>query len=366
MSQEHLDDVSKYHGESPTVSSTDLTSNQLPPAERDPNPPNAFVYHARKVYHPLGFKKGYNFILFVIFAGIMFLFCLIRLPYLNVTGSAPSSFFSNIMPSERYWFSNFTIYRVGITMHLATIIPAGALMVFQFIPVIRYKLLIVHRVNGYIILTLVTIANVGAIMISRRSFGGGVEVQAAVVTMATMITTSIALAYYNIKKIQIEQHRKWMLRAMFYLGIIITMRAILFFSATVVNGSGEYWTAVDCLELQFGYSNMTTFKERYPSCLATNGSVVPGFVAVHALADGLVEQVAVGWKLSFGMATWLSIILHVIGVEIYLALTPRETERLRQVSYQRQLERGYTNAGRGGLTADRIGDAIKWKPNQGQ
>ncbi|KAK6537295.1 hypothetical protein TWF694_011487 [Orbilia ellipsospora] len=364
MSHEHFDNVSIYP-ESSTGSFANLTSNQLPPAERDPNPPNAFVYHARKVYHPLGFKKGYNFTLFVIFAGIMFLFCLIRLPYLNVTGSASWSFFSNILPSDRYWYSNFTIYRVGITMHLAAIIPAGALMVFQFIPMIRYKLLIVHRVNGYIIITLVTIANIGAIMISRRAFGGGVEVQAAVATMAIMITTSIALAYYNIKKIQIEQHRKWMLRAMFYLGIIITMRVILFFSARAVNKSGEYWTAVDCQELQFAYQNITVFQQRYPSCLGSDGKSVSGFVAVHGIADGLVEQVSVGWKLSFGMAAWLSIILHVAGVEIYLALTPRETERLRQVSYQRQLERGYANAGRGGLTADKLGDAIKWTPNQG-
>ena len=31
----------------------------------NPNP-NAFVRHARKIYNPIGFNKGYNFVLFFI------------------------------------------------------------------------------------------------------------------------------------------------------------------------------------------------------------------------------------------------------------------------------------------------------------
>lgn len=43
-------------------------------------------------------------------------------------------------------------------------------------------------------------------------------------------------------------------------------------------------------------------------------------------------------------------------------LTPAEHERLRNVSYQRQLEAGMKNPGRAGLTVDRFGDAEKWIP----
>lgn len=43
-----------------------------------------------------------------------------------------------------------------------------------------------------------------------------------------------------------------------------------------------------------------------------------------------------------------------------LHLTPREAERLRQVSYTRQLEAGMQNPGSAGLTADRFGDAKPW------
>lgn len=69
------------------------------------------------------------------------------------------------------------------------------------------------------------------------------------------------------------------------------------------------------------------------------------------------EQIGASLDMSFGMAMWLAIFLHLVGIEIYLALTPRENERLRQVSYERQLERGMKNPGSAGLTADRFGDA---------
>lgn len=64
--------------------------------------------------------------------------------------------------------------------------------------------------------------------------------------------------------------------------------------------------------------------------------------------------------MSFGMAIWVALWLHAIGIEIYLHLTPKEAERLRKVSYQRQLEAGWQSPGRAGLTADRVGDAEMW------
>lgn len=47
---------------------------------------------------------------------------------------------------------------------------------------------------------------------------------------------------------------------------------------------------------------------------------------------------------------------------LQLHLTPAEAERLRNVSYQRQLEAGMKRPGRAGLTADRIGDSPLWVP----
>lgn len=47
---------------------------------------------------------------------------------------------------------------------------------------------------------------------------------------------------------------------------------------------------------------------------------------------------------------------------VQLHLTPAESERLRRISYQKQMEAGFKNPGRGGLTADRLGDAAIWSP----
>ena len=64
------------------------------------------------------------------------------------------------------------------------------------------------------------------------------------------------------------------------------------------------------------------------------------------------------------MALWVAIFLHVVGVEIYLALTPREGQRLRMVSYERQLAAGFRNPGSAGLVVERLGDADHWAPDQ--
>jgi uncharacterized membrane protein YozB (DUF420 family) len=53
-------------------------------------------------------------------------------------------------------------------------------------------------------------------MIMRHAFGGGMDTQAAMGTLAIMFLVSIGVALHNIKRLQIEQHRAWMLRAWFY------------------------------------------------------------------------------------------------------------------------------------------------------
>lgn len=140
-------------------------------------------------------------------------FVLARFSYLDIDGM----FHKSTAPSE--WL----IYRdgldkIGITIHLSACLPAGFLMVWQFLPIIRHKALIFHRINGYFVILLVFISNAGALMIARRAFGGTILTQTGVGVLAIMITVSVTMAYYNIKRLQIDQHRAWMLRTMFYMG----------------------------------------------------------------------------------------------------------------------------------------------------
>lgn len=97
----------------------------------------------------------------------------------------------------------------------------------------------------------------------------------------------------------------------------------------------------------------------YPECAPGNDS---RYAVVHAsFLDGNPEEIGASMRMNFGMGLWMSLFLHAVGVEIYLKLTPRESERLRQVSYERQLEAGAKNPGSAGLVVERFGDAEPWK-----
>ncbi|KAI9720789.1 MAG: hypothetical protein M1812_002628 [Candelaria pacifica] len=320
--------------------------------------PNGFIQFWRKAYRPMGFAKGYNFPLWIIFAGAMVGFCLARFQYLDITGK----FAQGVAPGEWYWY-RAGIYRVGITIHLGAVLPAGFLSVFQFIPVIRHKLLILHRINGYIFIILMTLGNVGALMIARRAYDGTLATQTMVGTAAIMITIGISMAYYNIKRLQIDQHRAWMLRTVFYAGFIITLRIIMIIAALIVSSQGGNYMSMSCDQVSFMYNkNQASFKALYPQC-GTPNMTREGQVSVLAnFNDGSAVGVKASLAFSFGAAGWLALWLHAIGVEIYLALTPAESERLRVRSYERQLEAGFDHPGSAGLTVDRWGDAPKWEP----
>ncbi|TKA68273.1 hypothetical protein B0A49_10041 [Cryomyces minteri] len=299
---------------------------------------NAWVRFWRKVYHPLGFNKGYNFPLFIVFVGALLGFILARFQYLNIDGI----FAKSAAPGEWYWYGR-DHYRIGIIMHLSAIIPAGFLVCFQFVPVLRHM-------------------SCCALMIARRAFGGELATQTGVGLLAIITTLGVSMAYYNIKRLQIDQHRAWMLRTWFYAGSIITLRLILIISAHIISSIGSYYLAVPCDEIDF-ISGPGTAYSTYQSCLA--GDSVAAVHANFSNKTGNVEKIRASLDVSFGMALWLALFLHAFGVEIYLQLTPAESERLRRVSYERQFEAGFEHPGSAGLTVDRWGDAEAWAPPSG-
>lgn len=125
-------------------------------------PANAFVAKARTLYNPVGFSRGYNFVLFFIFAGALMGFTLSRFPYINFY----RVYCGNDSLGECYYG------QLGLILHLAGILPAAFLACFQFVPVIQHKLLILHRINGYVILLLSMAGTAGGIMAAKHAFGG--------------------------------------------------------------------------------------------------------------------------------------------------------------------------------------------------
>jgi uncharacterized membrane protein len=311
------------------------------------------------LYALLGFKKRYNAILFCIFASPLFLFALFQLfQCFTVEGIRVSQ----TAPGEMYWFQKGH-RRVGICIHLAAVLPCALLAVLQFVPATRQKMPSFHRINGRIVLVLLLVANAGALMIARHSFGGTIDVQTIVGFLLIITTAGGALAYYNIRRLQIDQHRAWMLRTFFYMGTILTARPIMVLSALIISRLEEYRNVWPCemIEWTWKYYGADSYLQSYPQCADQSGAI-GGFAPVLAniFSKSDPAQIGASLQVPVGMAFWISLALHAVGVEIYLALTPREATRLRMESYKRQVAAGYESPGSAGLVPEKFGDADPW------
>lgn len=314
-----------------------------------------------KVYNFFGFTKGYNFPLWIIFAGAMFGFCLSRLEDFNYD----KYFAFNIGASYMYYFHGGH-YKAGMIMHLAGVIPAGLLMVLQFTPVLRHRYITLHRINGYLVIALLFVGNLGAALaLGHNDSGTRVATQSVEVLLVIMTTIGMGMAYYNIKRLQIDQHRAWMLRTMFWFGAVVTTRIVLHIGILIMPKVGNYYTVWSCDVLDYMYSSSGfpgILEKKWPQCLQPNGTL-DGQVVVKAAWNLQEPEMAVtDFNILFGPALWISLALNAIGIEIYLALTPQEARRLRQVSFERALAAGMKNPGNTGTTAQKWGDAEAWSP----
>ena len=158
------------------------------------------------------------------------------------------------------------------------------------------------------------------------------------------------------------------------------MRLIMFIMVNIISGSEVFYSSRQCGQIDYMLGRNQTLAQ-YPDCEAYySGADSSKHVQVLADLRTSAATAAAAFGVSFGPSAWLALVLHAVGIEIYvcsplliapesrfddalqLHLTPREHERLRNVSYQKQLEAGMSNPGRAGLTADRIGDAEPWTP----
>ncbi|KAG8709594.1 hypothetical protein FRC08_018248 [Ceratobasidium sp. 394] len=271
----------------------------------------------------------------------------------------PPTLASNLAPGEGYYMLT-SFYKPAMLVHIGTVLPAGIFAVLQFIPQIRYKALIVHRVLGYTSLLLLIIGASTGFVLGRRSFGGDIATQTATVFLGAATLISAAIAYYNIKQLQINEHRKWMLRTWFYAGTIITTRLVMLITANVLSAINQYHTLWACEEVGYVLKNSTLFAEYFPGCV--NGQA-GGFVGVPVK---WITALPIGSALraSFGPSIWVAFLIHAAGIEMYIHLTPGEDARLRKISYERQLERGAKYPGSMGTTSDRLGDnfGVYYKP----
>jgi hypothetical protein len=272
--------------------------------------------------------------------------------------------------------------RYGLLIHLATILPAGFLVVFQFVPIIRHKVILFHRINGYICLILLFVSNAGAfaLMPAFLDYDAFGQISVGVLGVSTCICA--ILAYVNIKRLQIDQHRAWILRTWVYAASVISLRIIQIAAQHTINRfyPDRFWRVYTCGKIfdiyrTYGVPDLQNPTPIiYPVC-APNGPAsfdptirtpVPAnknpILIAGQLNPATPEMNSALISITFSLSFWVAFVLHVLAVEVYLRMTPRETARLKQVSYERQLARGMKNPGNAGLTVERFGDAEKWIP----
>jgi hypothetical protein len=180
-------------------------------------------------------------------------------------------------------------------------------------------------------------------MITRMAFGGTLNSQLAIGVLVLATTLSVLLAWINIKRLQIDQHRKWMLRAWFYVsfisifeltfptnlrhlefGSIISERLIQRIVFQIISSSDSYYYAMSCkrisgVMMSFGIP-AELVATMYPSCQAFfNGTNPTEYVAVQASINGRPEQVTAVLDITFGMSIWFAFLIHAIGIEIYVS-----------------------------------------------
>jgi uncharacterized membrane protein len=201
-------------------------------------------------------------------------FSLSRLSDLDYDGNFKNKF--ALVPGYWYYF-HAGHYRYGMIIHLATILPAGLLMVLQVTPVIRHKFITFHRINGYIVSLLALISNASVFVVIRHQQGGGqrIAAQTAEYLMGILTTIGIFMAIINIRRKQIDQHRAWMLRTWFWMGVTISARLLNFAATPIISRIGGWFAVWSCDEIDFLYKNVgAPFPtDTYPQCFMSNGTL---------------------------------------------------------------------------------------------
>jgi hypothetical protein len=305
---------------------SDVPSHFVVPAQPKPSRNECFVNVYGAISWTLGFREKYSLLFFVLFGGALIGFCLARTMMMY-----PANIQHKTVPGEWFWYRQ-RLYKPCILIHVYLSIISGIFAVFQFIPAIRRRAVILHRINGYMVLMLLIPSTVGGSIVARRAFGGDLNIQSSFFTLCIMIVSSAAFGILNVR--QTRKHRKWMLRTVTYAAVPITARLATISARYVTSHIGSYYAIWRCDEILFVLKNMDAVNDLPLECL-----VADDLASVHTVVRAAVKHPGLGFassvRATFGMSLWLAIVIHTIGVELYI----RQTERANQFRRGFVLER---------------------------
>ncbi|XXH03211.1 hypothetical protein Hte_009608 [Hypoxylon texense] len=214
-------------------------------------------------------------------------------------------------------------------LHLSTSLPAGLLAVFQFVPGIRRRAIMYHRIAGYTAITLAVVGNVGALMIGDIAFEGDMATSTFVGLVALVTAATFGMAIYNARRQQLDGHRAWILQTWAYLGFIVSLRILQTIMAAISTRwpSASRAIAISCAELRcicladgnreggyFAPSAFDAFDDMYPTWKQTETGPSTDAVLV-AVGSRLGEdrgQTTAALVSTFAAAGTLALVLHAI------------------------------------------------------
>lgn len=92
-------------------------------------------------------------------------------------------------------------------------------------------------------------------------------------------------------------------------------------AAQSISSAGDFWSVQSCAKLLDVIGDAQELVQQYPSCSGlVNGGNLEAVAAVNANFGGSAVESMSAMNMSFGMAGWLALALHAIGVEVYVSL----------------------------------------------
>jgi hypothetical protein len=265
----------------------------------------------------LGFKETWSLSLFIIFAGAIVGFVLARSFMLDPSSS---NIKKNIPPGEWFW-NRRPPYRGALIAHIYTCFFIAWGVVFQFIPAIRRSYVGLHRANGYGTLLLIPAGVASGWVVARRAFGGKPVTQGLFYILGLLILVTGTLGMSKIR--DTRQHRKWMLRMASLLGVIISARIIMLAARAIISDIGTFYELFSCEEILY----LTASVSKYPSCVAAQQagtSLDSVYVGIKASMGEAKINAGAAVRLAFPLGLWTALVIHIIGVELYIHLTEKQ------------------------------------------
>ncbi|CEL60101.1 hypothetical protein RSOLAG1IB_09350 [Rhizoctonia solani AG-1 IB] len=279
----------------------------------------------------LGFEKRSSLGLFIFFGGAIVGYSLAKSPSMSF-----AELLKRFVPGEGYWFEQ-TFWKINIMIHIFASVPASLFSVFCFLPVTWKRWPRFHGILGYVVSILLVISCVGAGISGRRGQGGDINAQSAFYMLSSGTACAVIFGCVEARRGALDAHREWMIRAWFYNGALVTTNITALISAHVITAINTYYSLWRCAEVGYVLQSADALAQAYPQCITSSALSNPNniYVAVHASwREGQLGRGS-AIRASYGMALWIAMILHAVGIELYLRMTIRESKKLRELSEQR-------------------------------